>query len=90
MVALRVLNVGFNCGENMKLLAAIGPFSPDEMISNRTTTFSNVWLWPILLIALAFVSYLCVDAWITHRRNRRIKELKRRARNATLANSIRN
>jgi len=73
----------------MNLWAAIEPLATDELIGSRSFTLSIAWLWPIFLVALVFVGYLCVDAWLVNRRNRRISELKRRARSVVLESSMR-
>lgn len=46
-------------------------------------------LWPVLLFAAVFIGYLCLDAWIIRQRNRRINQMKQRARSAVLAEAER-
>ena len=74
--------------ESMNLIAAIES-SPPELFSNRTFTFDNAWLWPVLLIAALFIGYLCFDAWVIHRRNKQINEWRRRAKQVVTEDLVR-
>jgi hypothetical protein len=55
------------------------PFNPIEGTGSRTFSFDSAWMWPIVIVAALFVGYLCYDAWMVYRRNKRLNERKERA-----------
>jgi hypothetical protein len=36
-------------------------------------------MWPIVIVAALFVGYLCYDAWMVYRRNKRLNGRKEQA-----------
>lgn len=56
------------------------PLNPIEGAESRTFGFDSAWMWPIVIVAALFVGYLCFDAWMGYRRNKRLKEWKEQAR----------
>lgn len=76
----------------MNLFAAVEPMSPADLVGSRTIAFdsaSNTVLWPVLLVAAVFIGYLCFDAWVIHRRNKRMNEWRRRAKQVVTADAVR-
>jgi hypothetical protein len=56
------------------------PLNPIEGTGSRTFSFGSVWMWPIVIVAVLFVGYLCFDAWRGHRHNKWLKKRKKEAR----------
>ena len=73
----------------MNLFAAVEPLAPPELTSSRVFPFDNAWLWPVLLIAALFIGYLCFDAWVVHRRNKRMNEWRQRAKQVVTTDPVR-
>ncbi len=60
------------------LVAALNPLDVPDLGATEKVTFSNALLWPILIVATLFIGYLCFDAWIGHRRKKRMNEWRKR------------
>lgn len=56
------------------------PINPAEGATSRTFSFDSAWMWPVVIVATLFVGYLCFDAWMSYRRNKRLNERKEEAR----------
>jgi bacteriorhodopsin len=56
------------------------PLNPIETASSRNFSFNSEWMWPVVIVAALFVGYLCFDAWMSYRRQKRLNERKEEAR----------
>jgi hypothetical protein len=56
------------------------PLNPTGGAVSRVLSLDSVWMWPIVIIAVLFVGYLCFDVLRSYRHNKWFKKRKEEAR----------
>jgi len=56
------------------------PLNPIGGTASSAFSFGSAWAWPVVIVAAAFVGYLCYDVWRGHLHNKWFKKRREAAR----------